>query len=80
MIKPFRVCIRRHVGLKVKPEAEQIDNRVFLFRFGWIIEDDDSRYPGEEAWLPADASYPVSGPAWVASWDLKSEVIGEKHE
>ena len=73
--KPFKVDIRRHAGLEVKPEAEQIDGKVFLFRFGWDIEDDDTRYPGEEAWIPDDSRYPADGPTWIASGDLKPALI-----
>ena len=73
--KPFKVAIRRHTGLEVKPEAEQIDGKVFLFRFGWDIEDDDTRYPGEEAWIPDDSRYPADGPTWISSGDLKSAAI-----
>ena len=79
--KPFQVAIRRHAWLEVKPEAEQIDGKVYMFRFGWDIEDDDNRYPGEQAWIPDDNRYPAGAPIWIASGDLLPASIqmeGEK--
>lgn len=35
----------------VKPEAEPLDGRELDLQYGWVIEDDDGRYPGEVAWL-----------------------------
>lgn len=69
--KPFQVAIRRDAGMVVKPEAEQIDGKVYLFRYGWEIESDNTRYPGEHAWVPDDSNYPDDGPVWIASGDLK---------
>lgn len=69
----FRVAIRRDAGLQIKPEAEQIDGKIYTFRYGWQIEGDDRRYPGEVAWIPNDENYPVrTCPAWIASGDLKA--------
>lgn len=63
------VKIRRDHG-EVKPEAEQLDGRTFIFRFGWTLEDDHSRYPNETAWLADDPSWPSDAPCWIASGDL----------
>ena len=30
----FTVKIRRHIGLKVKPECEAIDGQTYFFRYG----------------------------------------------
>jgi len=66
-----RVRIRRNIGRGVKPEAEQLDGRIFNFRFGWEMNDDDS-YPGEAAFIPDDSRYPTNAPIWLASGDLES--------
>lgn len=68
----FTVKIRRdgvEVSRPVRAEADQIDNQTFLFSFGWQMEDSDP-YPGETAWLPKDATYPIEAPTWIASGDL----------
>lgn len=67
--KSFTVKLRRNIGLGVKPEAEQIDGKTYFFRFGWVMNGDDS-YPGEEAWIINDDSYPLDAPVWIASGDL----------
>ena len=54
----------------VKPEAEQIDGKVYNFRHGWIMDNDDP-YPGEVAWIPDDGEYPIDAPSWIASGDLE---------
>ena len=73
--KLFRVQIRRYDGRRVKPEAEQIDGKVYLFMRVWTIDFDDPRYPGETAWAPVDVTWPRDAPAWIASGDLE-EVEG----
>lgn len=65
----MQVRIRRDLGLKVRPEAEQIDGKTFCFHFGWDMVDGD-RYPGESAWIPSDCEYPADAPPWIASGDL----------
>lgn len=66
--RPLIVKIRR--GLRpVKPEAEQLDGKTFLFVFGWIMGDDDP-YPGEAAWIPKNDGWPDDAPIWLASGDL----------
>lgn len=67
--KPMRVAIRRDLGREVRPEAEQTDGRVYLFGYGWMMEDDDP-YPGEVAMIPEDPTYPADAPHWIASGDL----------
>jgi hypothetical protein len=66
-----KVLLRRDFGLTLKPESEQIDGNVYEFRKGWLIEDDDSRYPGETAYIAHDPSYPDDAPVWIASGDLE---------
>lgn len=66
--KKMRVKLRRGPGFKVKPEAEQIDGKDFVFRYGWLME--DGLYKGETAWLPYGITYPAKAPSWLASGDL----------
>jgi hypothetical protein len=68
MIQTFTVKIRQGKGLKVTPEAEQIDGKTFCFIQGWIIE--EGMYTGEIAWYVRDDSYPLDAPIWLASGDL----------
>lgn len=63
------IKVRRDIGRDVKPEAEQIDGKTYLFRFGWLMDKDDS-YPREEAWIADDPNYPGTAPTWIASGDL----------
>lgn len=74
--KRFRVKIRRGFGDGVKPEAEQIDGKEYLFTKGWGIE--DGIYNGEIAWLAPYDDYPVDAPTWIASGDL--EELGGRDE
>ncbi len=67
----YRVKIRRHIGLQVKPEAEQIEGKVFNFTLGWNIEDDEL-YPGEQAMIARDENYPNDAPGWISSGDLEA--------
>ena len=71
--KRFTVRIRRNIG-PVRPEAEQIDGKTYTFTTGWLMDEIDP-YPGEQAWLPQDPTYPVDAPPWIASGDLE-----ESHE
>jgi hypothetical protein len=69
----MKVQIRRDSGLKVRPEAEQIDGKCFDFIEGWYIsEEDSSIYVGETAMIPRhlNTDYPYSAPDWIASGDL----------
>jgi len=67
----YRVEIRRSDKYRVKPEAEQIDGRVFEFVEGWKMDESDtSIYIGEMAMLPLDDDYPIEAPIWVARGDL----------
>jgi hypothetical protein len=67
----FTVKLRRDLpGGPLRSAAEQLDGKTFAFRFGWHIEDDDRRYPGEIAWIAEDGSYPRDAPTWIASGDL----------
>jgi hypothetical protein len=78
--KPYLVKIRRELG-QVKPEAEQIDGKVFVFREGWIMgEGDTSLYVGELAMVPNDFDWPADAPAWVAMGDLvpNDQLIGAR--
>ena len=67
----FTVKIRRNFVGEVKSECEAINGKTYFFRYGWKIEDDDGRYPGEIAWIPDDSRYPPDAPAWIASGDLE---------
>jgi hypothetical protein len=69
--KKYRVCIRRGLA-EVRPEADQIDGKIYSFRDGWLIRDDETTiYYGEFAMLPDDDDYPSDAPSWIASGDLK---------
>lgn len=66
----YRVAIRRNFGY-VRPEAEQLDGRVYEFEPGWLIgEEDTNIYIGETAMIAMDKNYPNDAPAWIASGDL----------
>ena len=66
----FVVRIRRNIGKRIRPEAEQLEGKTFKFEFGWVMDDGNDPYPSETAWLPSDPAYPVDGPTWIASGDL----------
>ena len=68
----FKVKIRRDFIHGVKPEAEQVDGKIFTFVYGWDMDDTDP-YPGEVAWCPRDTSYPPDAPHWIASGDLEEQ-------
>ena len=71
----LRVKLRRDAGHHVKPNADQLDGKVFNFVYGWYVEKEDSElYAGENVWLPADADYPRDAPVWIASGDLTDEI------
>ena len=65
----YTVKIRREGWRPVRPEAEQIDGKTFIFSYAWSMDDTDP-YPGEEAWEPRDPTYPKTAPLWIASGDL----------
>lgn len=67
--QPYTVVIRRDIGREVRPEAEQVDGKVFVFRFGWM-QDDGDPYPDEAAMIPNDFDWPADAPMWIASGDL----------
>ncbi len=71
MSQKFKVKLRRGAGWDVKPTAEQLDGRVYLFTTGFVI-DDSSIYEGEMAFIPADENYPKDAPVWIASGDLQA--------
>ena len=62
----------RRENREVRAEAEAIDGNTYYFTKGWVIESDDSRYPGETAFIPHpdDINYPKDAPTWIASGDL----------
>jgi hypothetical protein len=67
----FTVRIRRELG-EVRPEAEQLEGRVFVFRRGWTIDAEDrEEYAGEAAMIAYDPTYPKDAPGWIASGDLE---------
>ena len=68
----MKIKVRRNIDRDVRPEVEQVDGKVFMFSYGWLMDNDDP-YPGEVAWLPDDTNYPVSAPTWIASGDLEEE-------
>jgi len=56
---------------KIRPEAMQLEGKVFSFVQMWdITEDDSTIYVGEKAMMPVDPAYPIEAPAWIASGDL----------
>lgn len=66
----FVVRNRSELG-EIKPEAQALEGRAFVFEAGWII-DEGNLYLGEWAMLPRDDSYPLNtAPAWIASGDLQ---------
>lgn len=67
--KRMTVKVRRDIGREVKPSVEQIDGKTYQFRLGWTMDDNDP-YPGEEAWIAHDETYPHNAPVWIASGDL----------
>lgn len=70
MIKKYRVNIRRELN-DVKPEADQIDGKVYPFNRGWLI-DDIPHYISEYAMIPTmGCGYPEDAPIWIASGDLE---------
>ena len=69
--KLYKIKIRRDIG-DVRPGVEVVNGKVFRFRFGWeISEEDSSIYVGESAMIPDDSSYPFKeAPHWISSGDL----------
>ena len=66
-----KVKLRSGDGWGIKPEAKQLDGGVYIFSFGWLIdEEDNSLYVGEVAWLPDRKRWPADAPVWVAEGDL----------
>jgi len=65
-----KVCIRRNIGLKVRPEAENIDGKIYTFVVAWMQGDSD-KYPNEYALMPHDKTYPKDAPKWISEGDLK---------
>lgn len=74
---PLReIVIRRGAEFIVRPNAEQVDGKIFNFEMGWELDDGDLQaHPecqrGESAWLPRDQNYPKTAPCWISSGDLK---------
>jgi hypothetical protein len=69
----YMVKLRRSDVFVVKPNAEQIDGKIFYFECGWKIDEDDTSLPivGEHAMIPCqDQGYPRDAPTWIASGDL----------
>lgn len=81
LYKKYLVKLRRGDCFKVKPEAEQLDGKVFYFCERWDISSEDTTLPivGEKAMSPrlSDTSYPPDAPVWIASGDLV-EVVEEE--
>ncbi len=82
MIKQYQylVKLRRNLGLKIRPEAEQLDGNVYSFQRGWLIDEGHGKYEGETAMIPIRIhdSYPDDAPTWIASGDLI--LVEEKNE
>lgn len=72
--RAFRVRIRRGEGWNVRPEAEQVDGNVYLFKCGWQFAFGE-RYPGEVAWIASDTRWPADAPTWIASGDLEPAFV-----
>lgn len=71
MLYQATVNLRRGDGWDVRPESEQIDGKLAVFRPGWLMtEEDTSIYVGEWAMIPRVDGWPRDGPGWVASGDL----------
>ncbi len=68
--RPMTVAIRRDMGRKVRPGAEQVDGHTYVFTYGWLMAAEDP-YPGEIAWVPADQHWPADAPTWIAGGDLR---------
>ena len=70
----LRIKIRTNLA-KIRPEALELDGKVFNFREGWnITELDSSIYVGEIAMIPTEPNYFFAypnAPAWIASGDLE---------
>jgi len=71
MSQKFRVKLRRGAGWEVKPNAEQLDGKIYLFTTGFVIED-SSIYEGEMAFIPADENYPLGCGAFGLPGDLQN--------
>lgn len=66
----FVVVIRQDICRAVRETAWQLDGNAYAFRFGWSMDEDDP-YPGEDAWISDDLTYPADAPQWLASGDLE---------
>ena len=70
----YRVYIRKAIGDGIRPEAKNLEGKVFYFHVGYGIPDDDARYPGEWEMTSDDPLYAqITGGKilWIASGDLK---------
>lgn len=72
MKKKLKINLRCGEGWEVKPEAEELDGKIYEFREGWTIEEGDSSlYVGEKAMLfEIKEGEPRPKIGWVASGDL----------
>ncbi len=70
----LKIKIRKNLA-KIRPEALELDGKVFNFMEGWnITESDSSIYVGEIAMIPTELNYFFAypnAPAWIASGDLE---------
>lgn len=73
----YRVHLRRGARFPLKLGAEQLDGKVYRFRFGWqLTHEDGGRYAGEAAMVsvPDDPEYPYPenelAPIWLPIGDL----------
>lgn len=73
-IRAFRVRIRRGESWAVRPRAEQVDGKVWLFKYGWVFEPHE-RYANEQAWIACDTRWPADAPHWIASGDLEPAFV-----
>ena len=68
-MKQLKVQLRN--DWQTKPEALQLEGKVFAFKEMYeLTEDDTSLYVGETAMMPVDPAYPADAPTWIASGDL----------
>ncbi len=66
------ITLRRALA-DIKPEAEQLDGKIFDFQQGWVMDAaDTSIYIGETAMIPTRGQdWPENAPSWIASGDMQ---------
>lgn len=66
----------------ITEKAQQVNNVIYFFKFGWVITDGD--FKGEAAMICRDDTYPKDAPMWLPSGDLVCHMevkkVVDKHE